>query len=199
MVYIAPNLLISPLLTNVSPVAQVEKPWSIWVSVFESSCLSQGRSNANITSAHCYHDVCLWPTATKAGEGASEAAGAGTASTLWRADAPGGGEEARRARAGTGRWKNYEPTTGPMGTAASGSSGVWDMVSKYGTWYGTVLLWLLLFLKWQFLPIQTVKCTVWQRPCFAPKPRASSGIPRIFEFPSWNQVPILSMKMSHAI
>lgn len=41
------------------------------------------------------------PTATAAGEGAAEAAGERAAPALRGADAPGGGEEARGARAGT--------------------------------------------------------------------------------------------------
>jgi hypothetical protein len=51
-----------------------------------------------------------------------------------------------------------------MGPAAPGSSGC-------GTWSpSTALLWLLLFLKQQFLPIQNVKCTAWKCPCFRRKP-----------------------------
>lgn len=55
-----------------------------------------GRGMGMLTGSSCP------PTATEAGEGAAEAAGAGAAPALRGADAAGGGAAARGARAGTG-------------------------------------------------------------------------------------------------
>lgn len=51
------------------------------------------------------------PTATEAGEGAAEAAGAGAAPALRGADAAGGGAAARGARAGNGPGTWPPPST----------------------------------------------------------------------------------------
>lgn len=99
------------------------------------------------------------PTATTAGEGAAEAAGARAAPTLRGADAPGGGEAARGARAGT---------AGPRGAQTAPEGAPEPAVRPWGA--GHLLLGLLsesrclLFLKLLFSPIQEVKRTALAMP-----------------------------------
>lgn len=118
-----------PSLPIRAPAAQEENPWGIWVTVLESTCLSTGRSHANIPSTHCYHHVCL-PSHSNKGEkrsfGSSRSGNsAGTMRSRCVGRRRGGGQSMSRY------WEVASPLTqGLMGPAAPLSSGAWDMVSQ---------------------------------------------------------------------
>ena len=137
-----------------SPNSTGERPSGVQASR-EQSFISTALQLSLLIS---FMTVCFFPTATKAREGAAETAREGAAQTLWGADAPGGGEAARRARAGTaGTWEPYR-----WPRVNTSTSRLWAV--------GHLLLGLLvlsrflLLLQQLFSPIQEVKCTTLAKP-----------------------------------
>lgn len=154
VVSITPDLLIPSLLANIflsSPGGKILGA----LGVLEGTHLSMGGSHANTPSTHCYRHVCLSSHSNKGEKrsfGSSRSGNSvGTTKNRCGGRRKGGAQSMSRYR------EVASPLTrGLMRSAATGSSGVWVMVTKDLL---CSIMAFALFLKQQFLPIRNVKCT----------------------------------------
>lgn len=100
-----------------SPAAQEAKPWSIWASVLESSCLSMGRSHANIPSTHGYHNVCLSSHSNKGEKRSFGSSRSGNSADTMKSRCAG---RRRGGAQNTNRyWEVASPHAGPHGNCST--------------------------------------------------------------------------------
>lgn len=165
-----------------SPAAQEAKPWSIWASVLESSCLSMGRSHANIPSTHGYHNVCLSSHSNKGEKRSFGSSRSGNSAGTMRSRCAG---RRRGGAQNTNRyWEVASPLTqGLMGTAAPGSSGAWDTVSK------DCFIMAFAFSQATVLTYSKRQVHSLRMPMLPTQTRTSPGIPGTSDSPALNQVP----------